>query len=152
HRAQEVRAIVYERWGLWKEARAALLEARAVQRDLVTRTKSDNLLPIIAEFTRPEIALRHAQIALRLDPPDYEEAVIALEEGRTQAIRHLSMNRSEPDGMPPLEVAPVEIPKLADIASCITDANMALVYLAAGTNVPLGGALATMDYNMLLGV
>ncbi len=150
HRVQEARAVMYERLGQWEEARAALIEASAVQRDLITTTKSSShLLHIIAEFTRPEISLRHAQIALRLDPPDCERAVIALEEGRTQAMRRLSKNlhqQEQSDTTPSLE-----IPKLADITGCITDANMALVYLAAGTNVPLG-PLTNIDDHMSLGI
>ena len=150
HRVQEVRAVMYERLGQWEEARTALIEASAVQRELITTTESSShLLHIIAEFTRPEISLRHAQIALRLDPPDYEGAVVALEEGRTQAMRRLSKNLQQQEQSDTTPTLP--IPKLADIASCITDAHMALVYLAAGTNVPLG-PLTNIDNHMSLGI
>jgi CHAT domain-containing protein len=149
HRALGVRAIMYERLGRWEEARDALIEARAVQRDLIIATTRDSdLHKIVAEFARPEVSLRHAQIALRIDPPDYEDAVRALEEGRTQAMRLLSANlqqQEQADGSHPLQG-----PELVDIASCITDANMALVYLAAGTNIPVGSS--NRDDRMPLGV
>ena len=148
HRTLEVRAIMCERLERWEEARIALIEARKVQRDLLTMAESGNLLHIIAEFARPEISLRHALIALHLNPPGYEEAVIALEEGRTQAMRRLSklQQQGQPDTGSPLQT-----PTLVEIASCITDEDMALVYLAAGTNVPLG-PLTNMDDHMFLGI
>ena len=87
-RLQVSRSYMLERLGLWEEAHLALAQARKVQRDLVAAAMSDSsLTDVIREFTLADLYLRDVQVLLRFDPPNIEEAVIALEEGRAQSMR-----------------------------------------------------------------
>lgn len=89
HRRIQLRRIqVLEYLEHWEEVHQALLSVREVQRDLVGRAIDEpNRSDSIGEITSDNIYVRDAQTLLRMDPPNTVEAVIALEEGRAQALR-----------------------------------------------------------------
>lgn len=143
YRAQELRAMACERLQLWKEAQQSLCEARSVEVHLMSATQSGKrFYDLLARFTRPEISLRRAQIALHLDPPACEEAAIALEEGRAQGLQRAQRPSEQDQG-------PTSSLSLAEMVRCLPHQQAALVYLTAGTSFSASG---DMDRQLSLGV
>lgn len=100
-RMQLNRAVMLERLGRLEEAHEALLQVREVDRELVVLAPDDvSRRNIIAFFARHDIYTRDALLLLQLDPPRSEEAAVALEEGRAQALRlALNIGRIDPQHM-----------------------------------------------------